>query len=117
MRIPSVSEVFAAIFAAGGQAEPEPGRSYDGPCVGRPGPVTTDGCLVVLPGAAGRPEPMAEADLWTGAEADLWTGPGWDPPLGTGPEAEAEWATEWDSADSAAYQARVEAGLEPEVEP
>ena len=75
--------------------------------------MTADGCLVVLPGAAGRPEPVAEADLWTGAEADLWTGPGWDPPLGTGPEAEAE----WDSADSAAYQARVEAGLEPEVEP
>ena len=113
MRIPSVSEVFAAIFATGRQSEPEPGRSYDGPCVGRPAPVTVDGCLVVLPGAAGRPEPVAEADLWTGAEADLWTGPGWDPPLGTGPEAEAE----WDSADSAAYQARVEAGLEPVVEP
>lgn len=32
-------------------------------------------------------------------------------------EAEAEWADEWDSADSNAYQARVEAGLEPEAEP
>ena len=31
-------------------------------------------------------------------------------------EAEAEWADEWDCADSAAYQARVEAGLEPEAE-
>jgi hypothetical protein len=51
------------------------------------------------------------------AEADLWTGPGWDTPLATDPEAEAEWADEWDSADSAAYQARVEAGLEPEPEP
>jgi hypothetical protein len=29
--------------------------------------------------------------------------------------AEAEWADEWDSADSNAYQARVEAGLEPEA--
>lgn len=29
-------------------------------------------------------------------------------------EAEAEWADNWDSADSAAYQDRVEAGLEPE---
>jgi hypothetical protein len=32
-------------------------------------------------------------------------------------EAEAEWADNWDSADSAAYMDRVEAGLEPEVEP
>ena len=32
-------------------------------------------------------------------------------------EAEAEWADEWDSEDSNAYQARVEAGLEPEAEP
>ena len=56
MRIPSVSEVFAAIFAAGRQAEPEPGRSYDGPCVGRPAPVTADGCLVVLPEAELEPE-------------------------------------------------------------
>jgi hypothetical protein len=50
------------------------------------------------------------------AEADLWNGPGWDTPLDTGPEAEAEWADEWDSADSAAYQTRAEAGLEPEAE-
>jgi len=32
-------------------------------------------------------------------------------------EAEAEWADEWDSADSHAYMDRVEAGLEPEAEP
>ena len=32
-------------------------------------------------------------------------------------EAEAEWADNWDSADSHAYMDRVEAGLEPEVEP
>jgi hypothetical protein len=31
-------------------------------------------------------------------------------------EAEADWAHEWDSADSAAYIDRVEAGLEPEAE-
>jgi hypothetical protein len=30
-------------------------------------------------------------------------------------EAEADWADEWDSADSAAYEARVEAGLDPEA--
>jgi hypothetical protein len=38
----------------------------------------------------------------------------------TAPEAEAEyeaeWADEWDSADSHAYMDRVEAGLEPEPE-
>ena len=32
-------------------------------------------------------------------------------------EAEAEWADNWDSADSHAYMDRVEAGLEPELEP
>ena len=57
---------------------------------------------------AASPEPEADADLWTGPE--------WDAPLDTGPEAEAEWADEWDSADSATYQARAEAGLEPEAE-
>jgi hypothetical protein len=31
-------------------------------------------------------------------------------------EWEAEWADNWDSADSAAYQTRAEAGLEPEAE-
>ena len=30
-------------------------------------------------------------------------------------EIEADWAHEWDDADSAAYHARVEAGLEPEA--
>jgi hypothetical protein len=30
-------------------------------------------------------------------------------------EAEADWGDEWDDADSAAYHARVEAGLEPEA--
>jgi hypothetical protein len=30
-------------------------------------------------------------------------------------EIEADWADEWDDADSARYQARVEAGLEPEA--
>ena len=33
------------------------------------------------------------------------------------PNAEAEWADEWDSEDSHAYMDRVEAGLEPEAEP
>ena len=58
----------------------------------------------------------AEAEAAGGAEA--WGG--------RGPAASyAEWlaegqkeleAVEWDSADSNAYQARVEAGLEPEAE-
>jgi hypothetical protein len=30
-------------------------------------------------------------------------------------ELEPDWSREWDCADSAAYQARVEAGLEPEA--
>ena len=30
-------------------------------------------------------------------------------------ELEADWLDEWDDVDSAAYQARVEAGLEPEA--
>jgi len=30
-------------------------------------------------------------------------------------EAEADWAAEWDDADSAAYHARVEPELEPEA--
>jgi hypothetical protein len=31
------------------------------------------------------------------------------------PELQPDWSREWDCADSAAYQARVEAGLEPEA--
>jgi hypothetical protein len=42
--------------------------------------------------------PKAEAEL---AEDEL--------------ELEPDWSREWDSADSARYQARVEAGLEPEA--
>ena len=30
-------------------------------------------------------------------------------------EIDADWEHEWDDADSAAYHARVEAGLEPEA--
>ena len=40
-----------------------------------------------------------------------------DPQAAEADEAEAEWAGEWDSADSYNYQLRVEAGLEPEAEP
>ena len=36
--------------------EAELGHEYDGPCVGRPAPVTADGCLVVLPEAELEPE-------------------------------------------------------------
>ena len=46
---------------------------------------------------------------------DYWpTETGWAADL-TEDEAEAEWAAEWDDADSAAYQARVEASLESEA--
>ncbi|MGH3199783.1 MAG: hypothetical protein ACRDNT_28565 [Streptosporangiaceae bacterium] len=34
---------------------------------------------------------------------------------GAAAEYDLEWADEWDSADSQAYQARVEAGVEPEA--
>lgn len=63
--------------------------------------------------------PAAEADV-----AAAWDGcdPGEhlarlkaDPELAT--EWEAEWADNWDCFDSTAYQARIEAGLEPEAEP
>ena len=47
------------------------------------------------------PESEEELDAAARAEAEA--------------EAEAEWADEWDCFDSAAYQDRVEAGLEPEA--
>lgn len=68
------------------EAEPEPDRIVFGPC-DRQVPYTLT--------------PEAETEL-DAAEAEA--------------EYEAEWADEWDSADSDAYQARVEAGLEPEAD-
>jgi hypothetical protein len=64
-RIPPVSEVFAAIFRTRRQAEPESGRSSDGPCVGRPsGPLVLDSRGQAYPEPEGRviaePEPEAE---------------------------------------------------------
>lgn len=78
------------------------------------------------------PEPRTEAELAAAARAEAW-GPQSPVPyslttaaeaaLGDAAEeaeldaeAEADWAHEWDSADSAAYMDRVEAGLEPEPE-
>ena len=58
-------------------------------------------------------EQAAEAAAWEQMRAD---GIPVAPPE-TDPEAAAEWLDEWDSADSDAYQARVEAGIEPEAEP
>jgi hypothetical protein len=62
------------------------------------------------------------ADAQTGGELGRWTGLcGWNDVTPARAEAEllaefdADWAFEWDSADSDAYQARVEAGLEPEA--
>jgi hypothetical protein len=104
VNIPSPAAVFAAFFGGGHQGEP--------------GEVAIGLCDRIEP----EPDPdepvpfrltdQAEAAL----DADLWNGPEWDAPLETGPEAEAEWADEWDSADSNAYMDRVEAGLEPEAE-
>lgn len=51
-------------------------------------------------------EDAAEAALEAAAEA----GPDREA------EIEADWEREWDDAESAAYHARVEAGLEPEAE-
>jgi hypothetical protein len=63
-RIPRVSEVLAAIFTARRQAEPEPGQSSDGPCVGRP-----SGQLVTDPRDRVYPEPEARAEAEPEAEA------------------------------------------------
>ena len=63
------------------------------------------------------PEPLPDPDPEVGG----W--PGWSDRSMLAPEperdaeAEAEWADNWDSADSHAYMDRVEAGLEPELEP
>jgi hypothetical protein len=54
-----------------------------------------------LPAIIAREQAIEEAH---GAQADLAEA-----------EIEADWANEWDDADSNAYQARVEAGLEPEA--
>jgi hypothetical protein len=79
------------------------------------------------------PEPRTEAELAAAARAEAW-GPqspvryslttAAEAALGDAAEeaeldaeAEADWAHEWDSADSAAYMDRVEAGPEPEAEP
>jgi hypothetical protein len=50
------------------------------------------------------------------AERDTYIAAGPEPePAEAALAAEAEWADEWDSADSNADQARVEARLEPEA--
>jgi hypothetical protein len=53
------------------------------------------------------------------AEATLAAGPGHPgyEAAREAREAQAEWLDEWGGADSVAYQARVEAGLEPEAGP
>jgi hypothetical protein len=56
-------------------------------------PPVTELQAVHLPMSEPEPDPEAEAEA----------------------EIEADWANEWDDADSNAYQARVEAGLEPEA--
>jgi hypothetical protein len=90
VNIPTPADVFAAFFGVGHQAEP--------------GEVTIGLCDRIEPEPdPDEPVPFALTDQ---AEAALETGP----------EAEAEWADEWDSEDSHAYMDRVEAGLEPEAE-
>jgi hypothetical protein len=72
---------------------------------------------VCLPGPAA--EAAAMADEYFGREPGTAAGLlgaelSLDPEIAY--EQAAEILDEWDSADSAAYQARVEAGLEPEAE-
>jgi hypothetical protein len=89
VNISSVSDAFAASFAADRQADADE--------------VTIGLCDRIEPEPdPDEPGPFALTDQ---AEAALDADP------------EAEWAEEWDSEDSHAYMDRVEAGLEPEVEP
>lgn len=90
--------------------------------------------LEAAPDPAGSADYQARAEAERQAEAEAWGGRGpsasyaeWlaegrqeaDPAGEAERQAEyaAEWETEpeWDDADSAAYHARVEAGLEPEA--
>jgi hypothetical protein len=62
------------------------------------------------------PEPQVfQVELDVVARPEPQPGPEAEEELDLAAEMEADWGHEWDSADSAAYQARVEAGLEPEA--
>ncbi len=98
MNIPSPTDVFAAFFATA--HEPPPDLVVFGPC---------DRVIDLDPD---QPVPFA---LTAGAEVELDAAEP-DPEPEADPEAEAEGLDEWDCAGSAACQARVEAGLEPEPE-
>ena len=56
---------------------------------------------------------QAEADIEAETYADRWQA--WAE--SREPEPDTDWETEWDDAESSAYVARAEAGLEPEAEP
>jgi hypothetical protein len=98
------------------------GHDYDGPEL-RSGTPEYEALYAEYQAWAAQPEPEAEAGpvsytLTPGAEEELDAEAAAEAALDAEAEAEAEaeWADEWDSADSNAYQARVEAGLEPEAE-
>jgi hypothetical protein len=93
--------------------EMEPGELVRVPCeISEPG-----GRAMSNPTAA---EAAAIADEFFGREpgtAARLLGAELSPDPEIAHEQAMEILDEWDSADSAAYQARVEAGIEPEVEP
>ena len=88
-------------------------------------PDTWDRDLWVALDAGEQPGPQAEREARRQSDAEAWGGRGpsasyaeWlaEGQAETEAEADADWSDEWDSADSNAYQDRVEAGLEPEAE-
>jgi len=94
--VPSVGDVIAAFFSGGHRA-------------GDPGHCVDSRDRIEAEADPDEPVPFTLTDQAEAALAEP------EPELDA--EAEAEWADEWDSADSHAYMDRVEAGLEPEVEP
>jgi hypothetical protein len=60
---------------------------------------------------------QVEADMEAETYADRWQAWAESREPEPEPEPEADWEAEWDDAESSAYVARVEAGLELEAEP
>ncbi|HEY1324322.1 MAG TPA: hypothetical protein VGF32_28955 [Streptosporangiaceae bacterium] len=91
MNVPSFGDILAAFFAAGRPAA-DPGI-----------------CLDARDRIEAEPDPDEPVPFALTEEAEA--------ALDAAAVYEAEWADNWDSADSHAYMDRVEAGLEPEAEP
>jgi hypothetical protein len=83
------------------------GHDYDGPEL-RSGTPEYEALYAEYQAWAAKPEPCDQPVPYT-------LTPEAEEELDAVAEAEAELADEWDCADSNAYQARVEAGLEPEA--